>query len=600
MVTTEGYIPALDTEEPTFEEVRTLLDENIQYFRTYHGYCDKVDSYYFGSNPVPTADGMEQIHTPIVMATINVATDHVDVNNLAITVPLASQRAKARAERIQKFYHGVWLNVKTPVKRAAVKHAFSYGIGWLKTTWDSDRWPNSPHLDDFDDDETYKAALEDFMERKNITFPFVVENISPRRLVWDTSRIGPRWVIEHYQMNPRDLNHMYPQWQRSTTAASLVEWTEYWDDTYFVFIAGNEIVDSGKHGYGFMPYAPILPANSLDWDDRPPHERYLGLVHGSLFDLADEHARAVTAYAAILRTVAWRTIDFVGPDFATELARKDYELWGGKNKVPAGVEVKASPYIQVPPDLLQHLSTIETLWEQATFPNVIRGLRPSGISSGFGVSVLAGMGRLVFQGVADGMARAIEQCNTHFAKMIENKAMGKVTVHARAEVHSFDQAIGPDDIRGYYENVVTLKAEAPEEREREAILARNLYGAGIISLYEAQKRAGVTNPLEMQVDILAERLQFQDPNVLAALGQLVAERVGLLQQAAEMLDTPQANTGEFAPGLGQLPRPGEASIQRDRQQQRAFPQGFPGMDALGSLLGAAPGGTTAQPNGARV
>ena len=188
------------------------------------------------------------------------------------------------------------------------------------------------------------------------------------------------------------------------------------------------------------------------------------------------------------------------------------------------------------------------------------------------------------------------RCNSNFAKLVENKALGKITVHARSDIHAIDQTIGPDDIRGYYENKVTLKAEAPEERERESMLAIRLLQSGIISLYEAQKRAGVVNPLEMQVDIISEQLE-RSPESMALLQQLVSQRVGLFNQFAQTLDA-QAQTSpnmgnQFLPNQSQLQRPGEANIQR----QRVFARGIGEQDVLGSILGGAAGGEIALPSG---
>jgi hypothetical protein len=604
---TEVRVPALAvlTEEsaPSLDEIQSLADPAMTYFKGFHGECAKADNYYFGRNAVSAAEGFDPIHTAQAMSIINVATDHVDVNHAAIDVPLSSPRSKARAERLKKFYQGVWANIRTPVKQTAAKHAFAYGIGWFKTTWQTDQWPDAPKMSEYDDVDDYKDALEEFMERRNINFPIIVENINPQRMVWDTSRIGPRWAYEFYEMRSSDVRQMYPQWTGVGKGNNTVEWAEYWDEKWYVFMAGKEVVDSGEHGYGFFPYSAVLPARSIDWDDRSPHERYLGLLSG-IYDLLDEHARLMSAISAIIRNTAWRTLDFIGPDHLTEKARQDYEIFGGMNRVPAGVEVKASPLVQVPPDLLQQLSVIETQIEQATFPNVIRGVRPRGVSTGFGISVLAGMGRLIFQGVADGMAHAMESCNSNFAKLVENKAGGRLSVHARTEIHSFDQTIGPDDIKGYYENIVSLKAEAPEERERESLLALRLYQGGVISLYETQARSGVVNPLEMQVDQAAEAL-MQSPGVQMAMQQLAAERINLLGQASQLLGGQDGGTGnQFLPGQAQLQEPGQQGIQAQRSatnaEASAYPQGMGGLDLLGAALGGAPGTPQNLPSGQTI
>ena len=314
----------------------------------------------------------------------------------------------------------------------------------------------------------------------------------------------------------------------------------------------------------------------------------------------------ITQLSAIIRTTAYRTLDFAGPRTQAEEAAETYEIFGGKNVIPPGVDVRPSPMVQVPPDLFQQLNIIQTLIEQATFPNVIRGVRPRGVSSGFGISVLAGMGRLVFQGVADGVRHSLEQVNSKFAKLVEFKIRGRVTVHARTEVHNYDQAIGPDDIKGYYENIVQIKAEAPEEREREALLAMRLHSAGVISLYEAQRRSGITNPLEEQMQIRAELL-LNNEQFMQAQSQLLIDQVGLAQQMSEAVGGPVQNPGNVgAMNLGgaQLPRVGEAATQQQNAMNQAdpavFPQGMTGIDALGAQLGGPTGGPVNVPSGQRL
>ena len=120
-------------------------------------------------------------------AIVNVGTDHVDVNNLAIDIP-SSARSRARAERLKKFYQGVWASVKQPVLRTSVRQAFLYGISWLKVMFDPDRWPEAPVLDDYEDEAAYKEALSDFMDRRDIAFTFIVSTVNPRNLVWDDSK----------------------------------------------------------------------------------------------------------------------------------------------------------------------------------------------------------------------------------------------------------------------------------------------------------------------------------------------------------------------------------------------------------------------------
>ena len=142
-----------------------------------------------------------------------------------------------------------------------------------------------------------------------------------------------------------------------------------------------------------------------------------------------------------------------------------------------------------------------------------------------------------------------------------------------------------------------------------------LHQQGVISLYEAQRRAGITNPLEEQLQQSAEKL-LSAPEMLQAQTQMVMERVGLLQQLAQAAGGPGGGEGglggpeatQFLPGMGQGPRLGEAGIQQQRMasleesqaQPGAYPQGMGGIDALAGLLGGAPGGAANIPSGQRL
>jgi hypothetical protein len=598
-----------DSSAPTADEVVQLFSTYKDHFEVFHSQCDEEDEFYFGERPVPVPDDMpiDPVRPATPHAIVNVATDHVDVNNPAIFVPAPSPRAKNRAERIQKFLQGVWMHIPEHTKRTVVKHSIQYGVAFMKAWWDGDKWPDAPRMEDYEDESEYKNALEDHLDKRDISFPFVLDAVSPRHIVWDESRTGMKWAIEYYDASCNDIQMMYPEWQPMMKSSETVMFMEYWDDTWHGRMADGEWVwGPHKHGYGFNPYIKVQPAASMDYNTGEPERKYQGILK-PVHNLLDSEARLLTQYEAILRQYAWRTIDFYGPASSAEATMDEYELFASKNWVRPNVNIQASPLAMPPQEILQQLGMVQTMIEEATFPNVVRGMRPSGVSTGFALSVLAGTGRLVFGKFADAMARGMEDANQRFLKLIVNKAQGKVTVHARSTVHEFDQSISPDDIRDFYENSVTLKAEAPEEREREALLALRLWngGNGLISLYEAQRRVGITNPLEEQNQQAAERLLEAARQQQA---QEVAEAVELERQRAEAADAPapanQLGT-QFLPGQAQLQRPGERNVQGARMatgagRESVFPEGMGGLDLLGSQLATGTGGGRPMPSGQRV
>lgn len=598
-----------DDTAPRLEWVLALKHDYQEYYRPFHDQCRAEEDYYFQRYTPPTPDGFKPVIPATARAIVDVATDHVDVDNISIDVPPPSQRAKARAERQKKFLEGFWLNVKKPVKRTAVKHAFTYGVAFLKIMWDADRWPDMPTFDRYDGDEdAYREALRDFMDARGIAFPFALVNVNPKHLLWDDSRTRIKWCIEFYEYQVRDLRRRYPEWATTKADGDMATWMEYWDEEWFGYIVDNEWVEGPhRHGYGFNSYVQLLPSRALDWGDGPPQERFQGILY-PVHNLLDEEAHLATMYSAIIRQFAWPALDFTGPKAQADAAAADYELFGAKNVVPTGVVVSQSPRIAPPQEVMSELAQVQTMIEEATFPNVVRGIRPKGVSTGFGVSVLAGMGRLVFQGVASGVGNGFEEINARALLLVQNKAKGRVTVHGYTDVGALDQTIGPDDVRGWVANRVILKAEAPEERERESLLAMRLNQARIISLYETQRRVGITNPLEEQNQMAAEELMLALRPVQAALAQ---QRLGLFDQLAQAasLTGQGTNMGNmFQPGQSQGSRLDEFGIQRQRVQTRAandaspgvFPSGMGGLNLLGGLLGTPGGGAVGMPSGQTI
>lgn len=592
---------------PSLSDVLDLIKAYQEYYNGFHNQCREEEGYYYLERKVPVPTGIDPIIPSKATALVNVATDHVDVSNIEIDVPIASPRATARAERIKKALIGSWQSVKRPVLRTSVRHAFLYGIAFRKTMFASELWPDAPQRDDYGTEIGYKDAMEAFMEKRAISFPFVRSNVNPKNFLWDDAKRGMEWAIEYYQRDAREIFRRYPDFVPS--GQQFASWAEYWDKEWCMYVADSQIVwGPYRHHYGGLPYTLVIPNNALDWDDGAPQMRYQGLLK-PVHNLLDTRARLMSQYEALVRTTAWRTLDFTGPPDLTKQTMDKYELFGGKNQLLPGVTVALSPLAQVPQEILQEVSMIDTEVEEATFPSVVRGLRPRGVGAGYAIGILAGMGRLVFQGVADGLARSIEEDNQVFLKLIENKVQGRITVHARTDVHSFDQSIGPDDIQGYYENTVRVRAEAPEERERQTILAIQAYqGLPGFSGYEALKRAGVPNPLQMMNQRAAE-------DVLLALrpqaALLLQQRLGLnfqqqLAEAAEPVGKgEEAGIGNRNQGEAQLGRPGEGMMQQARVASRtgqpsAYPQGLSGLELLGRQLGMPGGGSVRTPSGRRV
>lgn len=622
-----------DDTTPKIGEILTKFSEGQERQRTFTAECEKARKYYLSKNEVPvpkaadTEEMGEPVHTGTSHAIINIATDHVDINNLAIDVP-GSGRARARSEKIHTFLQGTWMNVKAPVKRMVARHCFEFGCAVTKTMFNPDLWPDAPHFDGKEGDPEeaiYKEELADYLDARRINFPIEVFSVSPMNFIWDDARRGMKWGIEFYISPAHDVKSMFPDWNRPEGVGSgdLVTWMEYWDETWFGIVAstgtegknGSWLMEPIRHGYGFQPYTLYHPTNSDDVSTGPIDERFTSILRPN-YELLDSIDRQFTAMEAMGIAYAFPGIDIHAPNKTTaDAIIENYEPSGKVNALYGGAEAKPSPRPPVPQDAFQILQSVESKVEQGSFPNVVAGQRPTGLSTGFAVSVLAGMGRLVFQGVADAIGEGFADVGVKMLMLVENKVRGPITVHARTNVQNFDTTIKPSDIRGKYEHKITLKAEAPEEAERQANLALALWnqGDGIISQLTAMQRARISDPLTEMVQIRAEKIllllnEMQLPQAAEELAQGSQQpaALGAAQQFAGELDQTSGggfNSGQFGPVQG--PRVGEAGIQdrriRTRQNnERTFPRGVGEGDVLGRILGGSSGNGISQPSGGRA
>lgn len=605
------------TEAPTVSQIAAMLDSSKNYYSKFHFNCREVDDYYYMRNRIFGAEEQYpfQVNPATAMSIIDTAVNHVNIENLDIEVPAPSPSARGKAEKMSKFLMGFWHGQPRPVLRQRCFDAFAYGVAWSKIQFAPERWPVAPMREMFDTDKDYYAAVIEFIDKRHISRPFTVRSVHPTNIVWDDSELGPRWVIEFYDRPTQDVFRRFPEWN-GQASDGYTQWIEYWDDKYCVFIAGNQIVRTYEHGYDFLPYTMVEPADSLRSYSGRPEERYQGFVH-PILSLIDAEARYMTRADAIWARYSYPSVDFRN-DSNDESARRDagrYKLFGARNVLSRGTEVDVSPMPQQSPDTPFLLNEVRMARQKATYPDVVDGFNPTGVSAGWALGLMASSGALAFSGVASGIARSIEEDNEKLLRMVETKAGVPVTVSARTTRRRFEQRISPDDIRHYYTNHVILKAEAPEEQERSALLGKNLYQADIISKMEAMRRAGVQRPMEEMTWMQAEKWLETDM-IRMFSEQEIAKRYKLLDQLLMLQNAEGAggggdvlggllNTGNRFEGLPQLPRMDERSIQAGRVaslqgQQSVYPQGISDLAMLGGRMATNPGTPQRTPNGRMV
>ena len=78
------------------DKVLDLKKEYLSYYEAFHDQCSVEEDYYYLRKKPQVPDGFDPVMPATARSIVNIATDHVDVKNIEIDVPLASPRAKAR------------------------------------------------------------------------------------------------------------------------------------------------------------------------------------------------------------------------------------------------------------------------------------------------------------------------------------------------------------------------------------------------------------------------------------------------------------------------------------------------------------------------
>ena len=141
--------------------------------------------------------------------------------------------------------------------------------------------------------------------------------------------------------------------------------------------------------------------------------------------------------------------------------------------------------------------------------------------------------------MVDATERGLQEANEIILRIVENVIGDTVTVFGNTEAGAIDAKIKPNDIKGHYVSTIRLTSTSPEEQERKLSLWRDTWASGFVDWTTALRKAGVSNPLEVVGNRIAEDF-FNMPEIQQAFAAVAAKSLPILQQAVEAA---QAGTG---------------------------------------------------------
>ena len=481
---------------------------------------------------VPTPSTKYSAYIPsTARSIIDKAVDHIIVGNPVVTVPpqKTSAEAQKQADKLEQFYTA-WLKridtfQKEPLFRTAAKFGLLCGMFVIKgPLWDVWSDKKAPQQRETEKSADFEKRQTEYNTYERYRLPIIARAIDPESILISPGSFPPEYVIEVVKKSDSAFKE---RWEIKEEGE--IEWVEYWDKENKVFFCNNRPVQEEKDRkniLGFLPY--LIGYSGLGYASEKPEDEIVGLLN-PVFSALEAEARIMTALDFIIQRHAY-PIYYSREDPSKVLL--DLEP-GQIAHIPEGYDLGMVPIPQSLPDLYRMAQIITSHIERATYSDVIHGIRPEGVASGYMEAILVGQARLKFGPVLQALEIQGAQLLSNIARLIEVTGK-KVTVWATTPQGNIDEKIGPEDISGHYTVNMQLSAVTPEEAERKAIFGLKLYTAGVISLVRfLENYALIPNASEEIKRIRAEQI-FEIPEVKRIIGLIAAKDLGLEELRKEL------------------------------------------------------------------
>ncbi len=499
-----------------------------------------------------------------------------------VSVPPAGPTNKAQTESTtrEKFANAVLqdLDSSNPPERtfiAALDHAVTYGLGVWKFLYAAEDWWDMPTarksykkgvLRLTEDEEKGLDAKRDEYKRGRLPFrwqavnPFTVWpfyhggrlsevlEVTQRTVADVLRRYKVRYDAQTDALQPDEIGEPQEDLTAVSTNQRTVTFIEHWDETYVSYMADNLIVAQWPHGYGRVPYFPFYGRSNYS---KPTGQRGESVVEHAVdleqaldlfLTLKSNWAYMTAMCMLILRPDAnspfWQT---AGPEEeGSKQAPEPIQFQPGvATTLPPGWTLEAFTPPPVGKDLNDSIQYFTTMLADI-IPQVLRGIASGTDQPGYAINQLLTAAKLVFDPVTDNAAEALMDMVSFLFWLVEHKARTKVYVLAEDSTSGASQrqwiGLSPDDINGYYANVVNVKSLLPSNAIAEGQFGLSLWQANAIDHATfLEKFAHFENPEEIIQRVLVDEYRNSEP-IKAWITAKALEFAGMdeeIQQAQE-------------------------------------------------------------------
>lgn len=478
-------------------------------------------------------------------AIVDEATDHSDFDPRWVKVHTPtyglSEKAAQESSRLRAFFPG-WLyyqmthaNDVSPI-RDFLKNLYIYGKAVFKVYWARDEWPEIEYFEDMTEGQRKKAEKA-VKKNREFSMPIIMRSVHPLALIEDPTNGAKKWAIEVYEHAPMEVVDLYEEWipTRLTSDDILdpnltVQVMDCYErgiedgvqGTYHqVFIDEGEGVVSPATERAFLANQPFPYIVKFSGLGRQSGGKYEEKARGLLYavdSLLRAEGRRLTQLDHIISAMAWPTLFVTGP-------RSKFRVAYGPNVVnyiPQGVQVTTvTPNIPAGP-IQAGLATLQAGIERGTFGSVIRGEKPPQTTSAAQLAILSGQARLRFGAPKIHIEAALMEVFQKVSIIAKHAIDDDLTLWQWDDTDAESPnklVLKPSDIPDPFVCHVEVMADPIEEQERRAQFGVFLFEKGIIDWEEAAERAGVRDVSAMRRRIIRDKILFETPAVIQALGE---------------------------------------------------------------------------------
>lgn len=510
-------------------------------FGAFHDQCRMAYRYYQLENTIETPQGVQSITLPTFRDRVNTAVAQISAGYADIMVPPRRITSGGTAEKMEKFLHRAhaMMERQNPVDETMLIDMCLYGVAFIKVHFDIDKMYELPELPPLTGNRSdrkrtakgYTEAVDQVLDMQSGRFPVTATNIEPTEMIWDLSSPNPKWMIWKTRRPMSLVQAYFPDWGRDDEAGEeYIDFYEVWTKDQVAFWCDDRYaMEPRSHEYGMIPILMTTPAVSKWNEAKRPEDRFRGLGHG-VYDLIEMESRMAATYLAIAEKSASPYWEVHGP---SGLARQVMETFSQQpnamNHIPPGADVVRGEVGEAPRSLLEGRQMLQDAIQTSIFTSVAARRPENGPSSGYQTAVLQGIASLNLTPIMLAYKRIFEKRNELVLRTVEHVIRQTVPVGGVGHDGASVISLSPNDIGGYYSNIVELNAMSPDEQERKARLWSEMYQAGWVDHRYSLTQGGVQHPHEVMLAVEMERLRASDPYQMQLL-QLMMARMPYLQQ----------------------------------------------------------------------